>query len=73
MEQSEQARVAGLLDAQAKARALFAEIETRSLIRPGAKETEINEDIYALARDRYGIVRYWHKRIVRAGPNTLAP
>jgi Xaa-Pro dipeptidase len=73
MEQSEQSLAAGLLDAQVKARALFAEIETRRLIRPGAKETEINEAIYALAGDMYGIACYWHKRIVRAGRNTLAP
>jgi Xaa-Pro aminopeptidase len=73
MTQSEQALVAGLLDAQAKAQSLFAEIETRHLIRPGAKESEINESIYTLAGHMYGIARYWHKRIVRAGHNTLAP
>jgi Xaa-Pro dipeptidase len=73
MEQLEQALAAGLLDAQAKAQALFAEVESRNLIRPGAKETEINEGIYKLAGDMYGITRYWHKRIVRAGRNTLAP
>jgi hypothetical protein len=73
MEKSEEMLAAGLLDAQAKARALFAEIETRNLIRPGAKESEINEGIYKLAAHMYGIARYWHKRIVRAGRNTLAP
>jgi Xaa-Pro dipeptidase len=73
MEKSEEALAAGLLDAQAKAQALFAEVETQNLIRPGVKETEINEGIYALAGSMYGISRYWHKRIVRAGRNTLAP
>src|SRR5579863_7184038 len=73
MEKSEEALVAGLLDAQAKAQALFAEVETRNLIRPGATESEINEGIYTLAETTYGISRYWHKRIVRAGHNTLAP
>jgi Xaa-Pro dipeptidase len=73
MEKSEEALVAGLLDAQAKAQALFVEIRTRNLIRPGAKESEINEGIYALAESMYGISCYWHKRIVRAGRNTLAP
>src|SRR5277367_747151 len=73
MEQSEEALVAGLLDAQAKAQTLFAEVEAQNLIRPGARETEINEGIYALAGSMYGISRYWHKRIVRAGRNTLAP
>lgn len=73
MEQSEEALVAGLLDAQQKAQTLFAEVGSNGLIRPGALETEINEGIYALASRMYGITRYWHKRIVRAGRNTLAP
>jgi Xaa-Pro dipeptidase len=73
MELSEEELIAGLLDAQRKAEALFAEIQAQSLIRPGAKESEINESVYALAGSMYGISRYWHKRIVRAGRNTLAP
>jgi hypothetical protein len=73
MEQSEEGLVAGLSDAQRKAEALFAEIQAQSLIRPSAKESEINEAIYALAASMNGISRYWHKRIVRAGRNTLAP
>jgi|SRR5271163_3410929 len=73
MNKSDEALAAGLLDAQGKAHTLFAEVEARGLIRPGAKESEINESIYALAGSMYGISRYWHKRIVRAGRNTLAP
>jgi Xaa-Pro dipeptidase len=73
MEQSEEGLVAGLLDAQRKAEVLFVEIHSQSLIRPGAKESEVNESVYALAGSMYGISRYWHKRIVRAGRNTLAP
>lgn len=73
MDQSEEAVAAGLLDAQEKAQKLFAEVEARKLIHPGRAETEINESIYALAEQMYGISRYWHKRIVRAGRNTLAP
>jgi Xaa-Pro aminopeptidase len=73
MQPSEEQLVAGLLDAQRKAQALFTEIETQSLIRPGARESEINDSVYALAHSMYGISRYWHKRIVRAGRNTLAP
>jgi Xaa-Pro dipeptidase len=69
----EEALVAGLLDAQRKAGALFAEVQAQGLILPGARESEINENIYALAASMYGISRYWHKRIVRAGRNTLAP
>jgi Xaa-Pro dipeptidase len=73
METSEEVRAAALLDAQVKAQALFAEVETQNLIRPGITESEINESVYALAGRMYGITRYWHKRIVRAGRNTLAP
>src|SRR5580658_609622 len=73
MEQSEDELVAGLFGAQRNAEALFAEIQAQSLIRPGARESEINESVYALAGSMYGISRYWHKRIVRAGRNTLAP
>jgi Xaa-Pro aminopeptidase len=73
MEQLEDVRAAALLDAQIKAQRLFAEVEERSLIRSGRSETEINESIYKLAQQMYGITRYWHKRIVRAGRNTLQP
>ena len=73
MDQSEEALVSALLDAQIKAQTLFGEIEAKNLIRPGAAESEINETVYALAESMYGISRYWHKRIVRAGRNTLAP
>jgi Xaa-Pro dipeptidase len=72
-EHNEEALAAALLDAQARARGLFAEIKALNLIRPGTAESEINEAIYALAARSYGIEHYWHKRIVRAGRNTLAP
>jgi Xaa-Pro dipeptidase len=73
MDQSEEAVAEALLDAQAKAQTLFAAVESQNLVRPGVAETKINQDIYALAEKMYGIARYWHKRIVRAGRNTLAP
>jgi|SRR5271156_840912 len=73
MEQLEDARIPALLDAQIKAQRLFSEVEEQNLIQPGRSETEINESIYMLARSMYGITRYWHKRIVRAGRNTLRP
>ena len=71
--QIEETIVAGLMDAQRKANGLFKAVETQKLIRPGRTETDINESIYSLAEQTYGITRYWHKRIVRAGRNTLAP
>lgn len=36
-------------------------------------EKEINNEIFKLAQDLFGIRKYWHKRIVRAGKNTLHP
>jgi Xaa-Pro dipeptidase len=73
MERSEEAVVAGLLDAQTKAQSLFAEVQAQRLIRAGVAESEINTGVYDLAERMFGISRYWHKRIVRAGRNTLAP
>lgn len=69
----EQIRAAALLDAQAKAAALFSDIERMELIRPGATESELNKAIFRLSRDKYDAGRHWHKRIVRAGPNTMLP
>lgn len=43
------------------------------MIRPGITEKTLNGEIYALAEEMYGITTYWHKRIVRAGENTLLP
>jgi Xaa-Pro dipeptidase len=69
----EETRAAELLEAQSKAARLFDAIEERGLIRPGISEKTLNADIYALAKEMYGITTYWHKRIVRAGKNTLLP
>jgi Xaa-Pro aminopeptidase len=69
----EEQRASELLEAQAKAKALFHEVEARGLIRPNITETTLNADVYALAKEMYGITTYWHKRIVRAGRNTLLP
>jgi Xaa-Pro aminopeptidase len=59
-----------LLDAQRKARQLFEEIAS-GLLRPGVSESQLSEEIHALAHRRFGVETHWHKRIVRAGPNTL--
>lgn len=70
-EYDEAVRVARLLDAQDKAAALFAEIA--ALIRPGLGEQQLSAQIHELAAARFGVRRHWHKRVVRAGVNTLAP
>lgn len=65
-------RVAGfLLEAQEKAKTLFEEVVNRSLILPGKLESELSNDIRDLARSRFGVSRHWHKRIARAGENTM--
>jgi len=69
----EEARANELRVAQTKAENLFREIDVRGLIHPGISESKLNDDIYALAMEMYGIETYWHKRIVRAGSNTLLP
>lgn len=73
MVERERQRRTELASAQAKAEELFHEIEAGNLLRPGIKETALNQEIYDLAKERFGISKYWHKRIVRAGPNTLLP
>lgn len=60
-----------LLGAQHEAEALFNEISSSGMIRPGVSESELSREIHALARRSYGVRRHWHKRVVRCGPNTL--
>ncbi|WP_141207377.1 M24 family metallopeptidase [Streptomyces griseorubiginosus] len=69
----EPTRAARLRDAQAKAERLFAEIEARGLIAPGAGEREVSDRVRDLANELFGTTRHWHKRVVRSGPNTLEP
>jgi len=69
----ESARAARLLDAQAKAAELFAEVEGRGLIAAGQGEQAVSNSIRDLAGEMFGVKRFWHKRIVRSGPHTLHP
>ena len=62
-----------LVEAEAKAAALFKETEARGLLTAGKSERELNEEVFRLADELFGIKKYWHKRIVRSGPNTLQP
>jgi Xaa-Pro dipeptidase len=62
-----------LLAAEEKALHLFDTAEARGYIRPGQTEKELNTRMYDLAFELFGIKKYWHKRIVRSGPNTLLP
>lgn len=62
-----------LIRAESKAEELFNAVESQELIRPGLTERDISDKIYDLAFELFGICKYWHKRIVRAGENTLLP
>jgi Xaa-Pro dipeptidase len=68
---SDQAALAELLTAERKADALLEAIEATRLVRPGRSETEVDRDIYTLAETEFGVKQHWHKRIVRAGSNTV--
>lgn len=73
MADDEPTRAARLLDAQAKAAQLFAEIEERGLVAPGEGERTVSDRVRDLANEMFGTTKHWHKRIVRSGPNTLKP
>jgi Xaa-Pro aminopeptidase len=69
----EDTRAGELLRAEERADELFAEITRRGLIAPGAWESEVSRAIRDLGADLFGTSRYWHKRVVRSGENTLQP
>jgi len=62
-----------LVEAEKKAQQLFNEIENKNILIAGNSENKINELIFELAFNMFGIKKYWHKRIVRCGENTLYP
>jgi Xaa-Pro aminopeptidase len=65
-------RARRLLHAQALADELF-DVIASELLRPGRSELELSRLIKQEAQERLGVTQHWHKRIVRAGPNTLHP
>jgi len=65
------AYTASLVEAERQAAAMFIDIEP--LIRVGMSEKELSDAIHKLGEDKYGVKTHWHKRVVRSGPNTLAP
>jgi Xaa-Pro dipeptidase len=69
--QMEDTRRAELEAAQVKALKLFDAIERDGLVRAGVSERAIEDEIGALAAREFGIEKHWHKRIVRAGANTI--
>jgi Xaa-Pro dipeptidase len=68
----ETARAEALMGAERMALKLLDAIEAAEFIKAGRTEREIEFDIRGLAKEKFGIERDWHKRIVRAGVNTLS-
>lgn len=64
---------AELRSAEDRGLRLFDECIARGLVVAGKRERTLNEEVFALAEEMFGVRRYWHKRIVRAGKNTLLP
>jgi Xaa-Pro aminopeptidase len=62
-----------LVLAEQKAKELFHTVEQRGLIIPGKSEKELCDEIIKIAEEEFGIQDHWHKKIVRAGINTLQP
>ena len=74
MNEESMSEVKAKLDlAEQKAEQLFLAVENENIIAPGKTEKEVNQEIFDLAKKMFGIEKYWHKRIVRAGANTLHP
>jgi Xaa-Pro aminopeptidase len=71
--EDEDIRAARLLDAQDKAVELFAAVGERDIVAPGVTEVQASDAVRDLAAELFGVDKHWHKRIVRAGANTLAP
>ena len=57
--------------AENKAKELFNIVEERGLVALGKSESDLTEEIVELAKKEFGIEKFWHKKIVRAGANTL--
>jgi len=62
-----------LRDAEHNAKKLFDQTVKNNWIRSGISELELSDKIHGLAFEMFGTKKHWHKRIVRAGINTLLP
>ncbi|OQM29406.1 M24 family metallopeptidase [Leptospira interrogans] len=62
-----------LKEAQEKAEVLFSLIDEKQLIKANKTEKQLSEEIYQLAKESIGISKFWHKKIVRAGINSVLP
>jgi len=62
-----------LLLAEQTAKELFEAVERAGLIIPGKSEKELNDEVVELAANVFGIDNFWHKKIIKAGVNTMQP
>ncbi len=62
-----------LIIAEQQAKELFSAVAARGLIVPGKSEGQLINEVAQIAKEDFGIESYWHKKIVRAGINTLQP
>ncbi len=60
-----------LLNAEKTAVELFDAVEKSNLIIAGKSEAQLSSEVCNLAFEKFGIKNHWHKKIVRAGKNTL--
>lgn len=60
-----------LMEAEARGMALFDALERANIIRSGRSEEELDRDIFEIAQRDFGMKKHWHRRVVRAGANTL--
>ncbi|MFT3727573.1 MAG: M24 family metallopeptidase [Terricaulis sp.] len=67
----EPARLARLIAAEERALEMLAAIEAAGFVAPKRSEGDVDRDIATLAARDFGVERHWHKRLVRAGVNTL--
>ena len=64
-------RRAALEAAEARALQMFTAIEDAGLVRAGVSERQVEDEIKALALEKFGVTTHWHRRIVRSGPNSI--
>ncbi len=62
-----------LILAENNVQKLFDACVANNLVVPGKSENQLSQEVCQLAHEMFGVKKYWHKRIVRAGANTLLP
>ena len=73
MQIEQKTRKEQLVIAEQKAVELFEETIKRSYVIPGISEKDLSIKIHDLAFEMFETKQHWHKRIVRAGKNTIQP